>query len=73
MIVVKDLRKTFRAKDTIALLVKDEGTLAAITNFFTLPLVLLSGVMLPVAFALFSLLGVIALSSFIKAMREAVA
>lgn len=94
----------------IALLVKDEGTLAAITNFFTLPLVLLSGVMLPVAFApasirmlakfdpftyavdaarallngipdpsiwhafaLFSVLGVIALWSFIKAMREAVA
>jgi ABC-2 type transport system permease protein len=94
----------------IALLVKDEGTLAAITNFFSLPLVLLSGVMLPVAFApasirilakfdpftyavdaarfllngapdpsiwhafaLFSVLGVIALWSFIKAMREAVA
>jgi ABC-2 type transport system permease protein len=95
----------------IALLVKDEGTLAAITNFFTLPLMLLSGVMLPVAFAppiiraiakfdpfsyavdaarallngatsdpsvlrafaLFSVLGVIALWSFIKAMREAVA
>ncbi|HEY0746991.1 MAG TPA: ABC transporter permease [Steroidobacteraceae bacterium] len=94
----------------IALLVKDEGTLAAITNFFTLPLVLLSGVMLPVAFApasiriiakfdpftyavdaarallngapdpsiwhafaLFSLLGVIALWTFIKSMREAVA
>jgi ABC-2 type transport system permease protein len=36
---------------SIALLVKDEGTLAAITNFFTLPLVILSGVMLPVAFA----------------------
>jgi ABC-2 type transport system permease protein len=35
----------------IALLVKDEGTLAAVTNFFTLPLVILSGVMLPVAFA----------------------
>ena len=94
----------------IALLVKDEGTLAAITNFFTLPLVLLSGVMLPVAFApasirmlakfdpftyavdaarallngipdpaiwhafaLFSVLGVMALWCFIKAMREAVA
>ena len=95
----------------IALLVKDEGTLAAVTNFFTLPLVLLSGVMLPVTFAppgiraiakfdpfsyavdaarsllngvpadpsvlqaffLFSVLGVIALWSFIKAMREAVA
>jgi ABC-2 type transport system permease protein len=95
----------------IALLVKDEGTLAAVTNFFTLPLVILSGVMLPVAFApasirivakfdpfsyavdaarallngtphdpavlqafvLFSVLGVIALWSFIKAMREAVA
>jgi ABC-2 type transport system permease protein len=94
----------------IALLVKDEGTLAAITNFFTLPLVLLSGVMLPVAFAptsiriiakfdpftyavdaarallngspdpsiwhafaLFSVLGVIALWTFIKSMREAVA
>lgn len=36
---------------TIALLVKDEGTLAAVTNFFTLPLMLLSGVMLPIAFA----------------------
>lgn len=36
---------------TIALIVKDEGTLAAVTNFFTLPLMLLSGVMLPVAFA----------------------
>ncbi len=94
----------------IALLGKDEGTLAAITNFFTLPLVLLSGVMLPVAFApasirllakfdpftyavdaarallngipdpsiwhafaLFSVLGVMASWSFIKAMREAVA
>jgi ABC-2 type transport system permease protein len=95
----------------IALLVKDEGTLAAVTNFFTLPLMILSGVMLPVAFApasiraiakfdpfsyavdaarallngapsdpavpqafaLFSVLGVIALWSFIKAMREAVA
>jgi ABC-2 type transport system permease protein len=95
----------------IALLVKNEGTLAAITNFFTLPLVLLSGVMLPVAFApptiraiakfdpfsyavdaarallngvpgdpfvaqafvLFSVLGVIASWSFIRAMREAVA
>jgi ABC-2 type transport system permease protein len=95
----------------VALLVKDEGTLAAVTNFFTLPLVILSGIMLPVAFApasirtiarldpfsyaadaarallngttgdpsvlrafvLFSVLGVIALWSFIKAMREAVA
>jgi ABC-2 type transport system permease protein len=95
----------------IALLVKDEGTLAAITNFFTLPLVILCGVMLPVAFApaairtiakfdpftyavdaarsllngvpgdpsvlqafaLFSVLGVVALWAFIKAMREAVA
>ncbi len=36
---------------TIALKVKDEGTLAAISNFFTLPLMLLSGIMLPVAFA----------------------
>ncbi len=36
---------------TIALIVKDEGTLAAMTNFFTLPLMLLSGIMLPVAFA----------------------
>ncbi len=35
----------------IALIVKDEGTLAAMTNFFTLPLMLLSGIMLPVAFA----------------------
>lgn len=36
---------------TIALIAKDEGTLAAITNFFTLPLFLLAGVLLPVAFA----------------------
>jgi ABC-2 type transport system permease protein len=36
---------------TIALIVKDEGTLAATTNFFTLPLMLLSGVMLPLTFA----------------------
>jgi len=36
---------------TIALIVKDEGTLAALTNFFTLPLFLLAGVMLPVEFA----------------------
>lgn len=36
---------------TIALIVKDEGTLAAITNFFTLPLMLLAGIMLPIAFA----------------------
>ena len=36
---------------TIALLTKDEGTLAALTNFFTLPLMLLSGIMLPVQFA----------------------
>jgi ABC-2 type transport system permease protein len=36
---------------TIALIVKDEGTLAAITNFFTLPLFLLAGVMLPIQFA----------------------
>jgi len=36
---------------TIALLVKEEGALAAITNFLTLPLMLLSGVMLPVSFA----------------------
>lgn len=36
---------------TIALIVKDEGTLAATTNFFTLPLMLLSGIMLPITFA----------------------
>ena len=36
---------------TIALIVKEEGALAATTNFFTLPLLILSGVMLPVAFA----------------------
>lgn len=36
---------------TIGLIVKDEGALAAITNFFTLPLMLLSGIMLPVQFA----------------------
>ncbi|MBX4181669.1 ABC transporter permease, partial [Candidatus Parcubacteria bacterium] len=36
---------------TVALLAKDEGTLAAITNFFTLPLMLLSGIMLPITFA----------------------
>jgi ABC-2 type transport system permease protein len=94
----------------IALLVKNEGVLAAVTNFFTLPLVLLSGVMLPIGFAprlirtiarfdpfsyavdaarallngvpdpavlqafvLFAVLGVIALWTFIKTMREAVA
>lgn len=36
---------------SIALIVKEEGALAAVTNFFTLPLMLLSGIMLPVAFA----------------------
>jgi ABC-2 type transport system permease protein len=36
---------------TVALIAKDEGTLAAATNFFTLPLMLLSGIMLPIAFA----------------------
>ncbi len=36
---------------TIALIVKEEGALAAITNFFTLPLFLLAGVMLPISFA----------------------
>ncbi len=36
---------------TTALIVRDEGTLAAVTNFFTLPLFLLAGVMLPVTFA----------------------
>jgi ABC-2 type transport system permease protein len=36
---------------TVALIAKDEGTLAAVTNFFTLPLMLLSGIMLPIAFA----------------------
>jgi ABC-2 type transport system permease protein len=36
---------------TIALITKEEGTLAAVTNFFTLPLLLLSGVMLPLTFA----------------------
>jgi len=96
---------------TIALIVKEEGALAAITNFFTLPLMLLSGVMLPVAFApkllqtiakfdpfahavdaaralvngnfgdnsilialgMFLVLGMLALSWFIRAMKEAVA
>lgn len=36
---------------SIALMVRNEGTLGAITNFFTLPLVILSGVMLPLNFA----------------------
>jgi ABC-2 type transport system permease protein len=35
----------------IALLARDEGTLAAITNVFALPAMLLSGVMLPIDFA----------------------
>jgi len=96
---------------TIALMVKDEGVLAAITNFFTLPLMLLSGIMLPlsfapqilqnialadpfsyavtasrslmngsltdpsipIAFTIFEVLTILALSWFISAMREAVA
>lgn len=95
----------------IALLVKEEGTLAAVTNFFTLPLFLLAGVMLPISFAprtiqaiahwnpfayavdaaraaingalddraiiialiSFTVLAALALSWFIKTMREAVA
>jgi ABC-2 type transport system permease protein len=36
---------------TIGLLTKEEGVLAAVTNFFTLPLFLLAGVMLPISFA----------------------
>lgn len=36
---------------SIALAVKDEGTLATTTNFFTLPLLLLAGVFLPLEFA----------------------
>lgn len=36
---------------SIALVTREEGALAAVTNFFTLPLMLLSGIMLPVAFA----------------------
>jgi ABC-2 type transport system permease protein len=35
----------------IALKVREEGALAATTNFFTLPLFLLAGVMLPISFA----------------------
>lgn len=35
----------------IALVVKDPGVLAGVTNFFILPLLLLSGIMLPVGFA----------------------
>ena len=35
----------------IALIVKDGGVLAGVTNFFTLPLLLLSGTMLPTEFA----------------------
>lgn len=96
---------------TIALITKEEGTLAAVTNFFTLPLLLLSGVMLPVQFApkllqhistidpftyavnasrdlingsfhnrvipeafiIFLILGTLAVTWFIRAMREAVA
>ena len=96
---------------TIALITKEEGTLAAVTNFFTLPLLLLSGVMLPLSFAptiirniakfdpftysvnasralmnglihdssisasfiIFIILCVLALTWFIRSMREAVA
>jgi ABC-2 type transport system permease protein len=36
---------------SVALMVKNDSTLAAITSFATLPLVLLSGVMLPLSFA----------------------
>jgi ABC-2 type transport system permease protein len=36
---------------TLALTVNDSGILTGITNFFTLPLLLLSGIMLPVEFA----------------------
>jgi ABC-2 type transport system permease protein len=36
---------------TIGLMTREEGTLAAVTNFITLPLFLLAGVMLPVSFA----------------------
>jgi ABC-2 type transport system permease protein len=36
---------------SLALIVKEGGILAGVTNFFTLPLLLLSGVMLPVNFA----------------------
>jgi ABC-2 type transport system permease protein len=95
---------------TIALIAKDEGTLAAITNFFTLPLMLLSGIMLPITFApklirnisvadpfryavdafralangnigdssvltavlVFLILGVLALTWFIRSMKDAV-
>ena len=39
------------ASFALALIVKDEGILAGVTNFFTLPLLLLSGVLLPIAFA----------------------
>lgn len=35
----------------LALLVKEPGILAGVTNFFTLPLLLLSGIMLPLGFA----------------------
>lgn len=35
----------------IALLVKDQGSLAAVVNTFALPLLLLSGIMLPLSFA----------------------
>ena len=39
------------ASFSLALIVKDEGILAGVTNFFQLPLLLLSGVLLPIAFA----------------------
>ena len=35
----------------LALIVKDPGILAGVTNFFILPVLLLSGIMLPIAFA----------------------
>jgi hypothetical protein len=70
MIEVKDLRKTFRAKDK-----KSKGSVVEAVSGLKAR-ALLNGTPDPSiwhAFALFSLLGVIALWSFIKAMREAVA
>jgi ABC-2 type transport system permease protein len=55
----------------IALMVKDEGTLAAVTNFFTLPVMLLSGVMLPVAFAPAAIRTIARLDPFMYAVDAA--
>lgn len=52
------------ASFSLALIVKDEGILAGVTNFFQLPLLLLSGVLLPIAFAPALIRGLSALDPF---------